>query len=113
MAIEPYVTNMLNSYQKTLLIALKDTLRFKPMGLQASKILISYFNNVKRDVPSAMDFLQKGLQIDPLDAELLQIKKVLMKVQGTRPNPPKTGNSGNTNKKKVNNLITKPALVKK
>lgn len=64
-------------YEKTMNIALTDTLRYKPMGLNAASSLAIYYYNVKRDPAKALEFADKGLRFEPDNANLLRIKEII------------------------------------
>jgi tetratricopeptide (TPR) repeat protein len=63
-------------YTKTLELA-KGEPRFKGMGVQASGYLATYYNNQKKDKAAAIEFLQKGLELDPENASLQNTLKLL------------------------------------
>lgn len=63
-------------YEKTLELAKGDP-RFKSMGVQASGYLATYYNNQKKDKEAAIQYLQKGLELDPTNAALLSTLKQL------------------------------------
>jgi len=63
-------------YIKTLELA-KGEPRFKGMGVQASGYLATYYNNQKKDKAAAIEFLQKGLELDPGNASLQNTLKLL------------------------------------
>jgi len=78
-------------YIKTLELA-KGEPRFKGMGVQASGYLATYYNNQKKDKAAAIEFLQKGLELDPGNASLQNTLKLLQaspaKKADTKPKAP-------------------------
>ena len=119
MSVEPYITNMVNGYQKTLDIVLA-TQRNKSQGITASKFLAGYYNNIKKDKAKAIEYLEKGLTLDPNDASIQELLAILTKPPAKA--PPKTPEKTKTKtkagkpaaavkKKAVSN--SKAALVKK
>ena len=79
MSVQPFFTNMVENYQKTLDIALKDKVRFKSHGMGASKALVAYFANIRNSRDSALLYVNKGLEIDSTDAPLKDAKLKLEK----------------------------------
>ena len=96
MSVEPYITNLLQNYQKTLSIALTDKIRYKSMGTEAALILAGYYNNVRKARDTAESYVDTGLSIDSTHAQLLSIKKYFIdsKQKGTNPRPPAKPASG-------------------
>jgi hypothetical protein len=78
MSEEPFITNMVNGYQKTLDIAIA-TQRNKAQGIVASKFLAGYYNNIKKDKATAIAYLEKGLTLDPNDASIQELIAILSK----------------------------------
>lgn len=76
-------------YQKVLDIANTDTLRYQTQGTAAAISLAIYYVNVKKDVATALDYIEKGLKFDAANTSLNTFKKQLTPSRGT-PNPPKT-----------------------
>jgi len=94
MTQEPYITNLLQNYQKTLDIALTDKIRYKNMGTEAALVLAGYYNNVRKSRDTAEAYVNTGLSIDSTHAQLKGIKEFFNKqpVKGTNQKPPaKTG----------------------
>ena len=65
------------AYQKVLEIALTDKERFKSQGTRAAMLLAIYSFNIKNDKTAALDFTNKGLELDPENANLLNILNTL------------------------------------
>jgi hypothetical protein len=95
------------AYERTLQIAEKDATRFKAMGVQSILPLAGYYNNVKKDKETAVAYLQRGLALDPSNANFQNTLKVLQAPAKASPAPPKqqpaksTGASGATKKPAV------------
>lgn len=87
MLVEPFVTNMVTGYQKTLDLALTNP-RFKSQGIASSKMLAGYYNNMKKDKDSAIVYLQKGLQVDPTNASITELLNILQKPPAKQATPP-------------------------
>ena len=79
MSIEPFATNMVQNYQKTLDIAFKDKIRYRTHGTQSALLLAGYFNNIKSSRDSALMYVVKGLEIDSTNAQLKGIKEIFDK----------------------------------
>jgi tetratricopeptide (TPR) repeat protein len=102
--VEPYVTNMVNGYSKTLNIAATDKVRFKSMGVTSSLALVGYYNNVKSDKANALISAQKGLELDTSNVQLKSIVEFLT-TQKTPVKPPANQKPATPTK----NSGTKPA----
>ncbi len=76
-------------YEKTMLISLTDTARFKSYGIEACGQMAGYYNNVLGDKEKAIFYLRKGLEFDPGNASILQSLLVLEKASIKQ--PPKKG----------------------
>ena len=63
--------------EKTLAIALTDTVRYETQGVFASTTLSLYYTNKKREYEKALEYAIKGLKFDPANATLTKIKDVL------------------------------------
>jgi tetratricopeptide (TPR) repeat protein len=80
-------------------MALKlDSVKFKSQATGAYAALTSYYNDVKKDVKTALSYVDKILAIDPANSFALQVKPILQK-QVNKPSQPapapkKTGSSG-------------------
>jgi len=92
MTQEPYITNLLQNYQKTLDIALTDKIRYKTMGTEAALVLAGYYNNIRKSRDTAEVYVNTGLSIDSSHAQLKGIKEFFNKqpVKGTQKPPTKT-----------------------
>ncbi len=105
LAVEPYVTNMVNGFRRTLEIAANNKDKFKNQAVASSQFLAAIYNNTKKDRDSAIYFLQKGLEFDPTNPALSGFLKELQKPTGK----PTKGNSGGqpTGSTKSNAAVTK------
>jgi tetratricopeptide (TPR) repeat protein len=88
MTVEPYVSAMVQEYQKTLDLAQIDKVKFKNQAIESSKLLAGYYNNIKKNKDSALVYLQKGLEFDPSNASIQELIDYLKKSPGK---PAKTG----------------------
>jgi Flp pilus assembly protein TadD len=77
------------AYERTLQIAEKDATRFKAMGVQSILPLAGYYNNVKKDKETAVAYLQRGLALDPNNANFQNTLKVLQTPAKAAPATPK------------------------
>ena len=82
LSVEPYVTNMVNGFRKTLDIAVTNKDKFKNQAVASSQFLAAIYNNTKKDRDSAIYFLQKGLEFDPANPALTGFLKELQKPAG-------------------------------
>ncbi len=80
-------------YKKVIEIAESDTTKpnAKARLLTAYKFFIGYEYNVKKDQAAALSYVEKGLAIDPSDAQLITFKEVISKNDPRKPAaPPRT-----------------------
>ncbi len=87
LSVEPYLSNMIDGFKKTLEIAGRDNNkeRFKSQGTVASSFLAGIYNNTKKDLDSAIYFVQKGLEIDPSNPSLNGLLQQLQKIKQRPP----------------------------
>jgi tetratricopeptide (TPR) repeat protein len=82
LSVEPYLTNMVNGFRKTLDIAANNKEKFKNQAIASSQFLAAIYNNTKKNRDSAIYFLQKGLEFDPANTTLTDFLKELQKPVG-------------------------------
>ena len=97
------------AYEKTLAIAEKDATRFKAMGVQSILPLAGYYNNVKKDKETAVAYLQRGLALDPNNANFQNTLKVLQTPAKAAPAPPKQQPPKSSG---ASSAVKKPAVKK-
>jgi tetratricopeptide (TPR) repeat protein len=90
MTVEPFITTLLQSNEKTLAIAALDKPRYKSMGTNAALVLTGYWNNIRSSRDSAYAYLLKGLDIDSTHPQLKSIKEIFDKqpAKGSNQKPP-------------------------
>jgi tetratricopeptide (TPR) repeat protein len=66
----------MSSYEKTLEVASRDKVRFKSQGVRAATSLAIYSFNIKNDKTAAIAYADRGLEFDPTNANLLNVKNV-------------------------------------
>jgi tetratricopeptide (TPR) repeat protein len=88
MSVEPFITTLLQSNEKTLTIAATDKPRYKSMGTNAALVLTGYWNNIRSSRDSAYIYLLKGLEIDSTHAQLKSIKEIFDKQPKQTQKPP-------------------------
>jgi tetratricopeptide (TPR) repeat protein len=94
--------------EQLLKVAANDKVRFKNYGVQAAGYLATYYNNIKADKATALTYIEKGLEFDPTNASLLQVKKVLE----SRPQQPSKNSSQPTESKSKTKTKTTTARSK-
>jgi len=94
LSVEPYLSNMISGFKKTLDIASTSKERYKTYGLQSSQFLAGIYNNTKKDRDSAIYFVQKGLEFDPSNPNLNNFLQVLQKKPAGKSAPSKTSGNG-------------------
>jgi tetratricopeptide (TPR) repeat protein len=82
LSVEPYLTNMVNGFKKTLDVAVVNKEKFKPQAVASSQFLAAIYNNTKKSRDSAIYFLQKGLEFDPTNPVLNDFMHELQKSPG-------------------------------
>jgi tetratricopeptide (TPR) repeat protein len=105
MIVEPYATNMVQNYQKSLDISFKDKIRYRTQGTQSALLLAGYFNNIKSSRDSALMYVVKGLEIDSTNAQLKNIKEIFDKqpAKGTQKPAGKTTGKPSASLRKPSN----------
>ena len=98
LALEPYVSNMVNGFKKALTIAGTAKDRYKTYGIQSSQFLAAIYNNTKKDRDSAIYFVQKGLEFDPTNAALTGLLQALQKKPAPTKGSPTKSNSNSGGK---------------
>ena len=83
MSVEPYVSTLLSSFDKTIEIAYTDKDRYKGLGATAALMLTGYWNNIRNSRDSAYIYLNKGLDLDSTHPQLKNIKEVFDKQKST------------------------------
>jgi len=82
-------SNALNNYLK--IVSMTDSIKGKPGEMDRIKgtlrYLIEYYANVRRDKDSAILFTDKGIALDPADADFVSIKEQLSKITNMKPVP--------------------------
>src|SRR6476660_2616719 len=109
LSVEPYLTNMVNGFRKTLDIAVNNKEKFKNQAVASSQFLAAIYNNTKKNRDSAIYFLQRGLEFDPSNTTLADFLKELQKPAGK----PAKGTPGKpTGSTKPNAAATKSVATK-
>jgi tetratricopeptide (TPR) repeat protein len=88
LSVEPYLSNMISGFKRTLDIAANNKVKFKTQAVASSQFLAAIYNNTKKNKDSAIYFLTKGLEFDPENPSLKEFMNQLQKPAGK----PKTGN---------------------
>lgn len=94
LSVEPYLSNMIEGFKKSIDIGLTAKDRYKTQGIPSSQFLAGIYNNTKKDRDSAIYFVQKGLEFDPTNATLSNLLQVLQKKPAPTKSPAKSNNSG-------------------
>ncbi|MES1217884.1 MAG: tetratricopeptide repeat protein [Bacteroidota bacterium] len=95
LSVEPYLSNMVTGFKKSLDIASKDKERLKTQGIQSSQFLAGIYNNTKKNKDSAIYFVQRGLEFDPANPSLTRFLEILQKApKGSKPANGAAGGSG-------------------
>jgi tetratricopeptide (TPR) repeat protein len=91
---------------KTLLdkAATIDSVKYKSQILSSCFFLIQYYNDIKKDKPTAISYCDRILQTDPANADAIRIKDILSRAPAAKPAgpaaKPKTGAAKPTSKAK-------------
>jgi tetratricopeptide (TPR) repeat protein len=105
LSVEPYLSNMISGFKRTLEIAANNKVKFKTQAVASSQFLAAIYNNTKKNKDSAVYFLTKGLEFDPENPSLKDFLNQLQKPAG-KPTKP----TGNTPGKSAGS--TKPSAIK-
>ena len=70
-----------------------DSVRYKSQAIAAYFFLVQYYNDIAKDKPTAISYLDKVLEVDPANADAMRFKDILSKParQAAPPPKPKTG----------------------
>lgn len=81
----------LDNYMKIVMMmdAIKDKPGEKDRIKSSLKYLIEYYANIRRDKDSALLYTEKGIVLDPADAEFISIKEQISKMTIKPPPPPR------------------------
>lgn len=82
----------IDAYKKLLEVAHKDTARFQSYGVEAAGYLAGYYNNIKSDRETAIEYLKQGLEFDPNNQSLQNALNILQK--SSKPSAPAAKSSG-------------------
>jgi tetratricopeptide (TPR) repeat protein len=94
LSVEPYLSNMVTGFKKSIDIGLTAKDRYKIQGVPSSQFLAQIYNNTKKDRDSAIYFVQKGLEFDPTNASLSNLLQVLQKKPAPAKSPAKSNSGG-------------------
>lgn len=73
-----------------------DSVKFKAQIISSYFFLVQYYNDIKNDRPTAIEFVNKVLETDPANADAIRIKGILEKANqkpATQPARPRTTSS--------------------
>jgi hypothetical protein len=107
LSVEPYLSNMVNGFRKTLDIAANNKDKFKNQAIASSQFLAAIYNNTKKNRDSAIYFLQKGLEFDPTNTTLTDFLKELQKPAGKPKSAPGKPTGSTKPNAAVKSLATK------
>jgi predicted Zn-dependent protease len=107
LSVEPYLSNMVTGFRKSLDIGSTNKERFKTQGIQSSQFLAGIYNNTKKDRDSAIYFVQRGLEFDPANATLSNLLQLLQKKPAAA--PAKSSNKSNSGGSKPSAAIKQEA----
>jgi tetratricopeptide (TPR) repeat protein len=106
---EPYVSNIVGGFKKTLELGITDKEKYKSQAIRASQFLAAIYNNTKKDKDSAIYFIDRGLEFDASNAALLGLKQ---KLQAAPTKPPTRTNSNTPGNKPTGATKTKSEAIK-
>ncbi|MCW3118811.1 MAG: hypothetical protein JWM28_2893 [Chitinophagaceae bacterium] len=93
LSVEPYLSNMIQGFKKSLDIASTAKDRYKTQGVQSSQFLAGIYNNTKKNRDSAIYFVQKGLEFDAANPSLTRFLEILQKAPKSNSRPANGGGS--------------------
>lgn len=77
-----------------------DSGKFKSQAIAANFYLVQYYNDIKKDKETAVDYLDKVLEIDPANADAIRIKELLTRKQPAAKPRSSTNSKASTASKK-------------
>ena len=72
-------------FEKAISVGIVDSVKYKPQLIGSYKYFVAYYANIKKDIPKAIEYIDKVLALDPQDAEAANNKKFLEAPAATRP----------------------------
>jgi len=93
LSVEPYLSNMVAGFKKTLDVAGTNKTLFKSQAIRSSLYLAGIYNNTKKDKDSAIYFVNKGLEFDAANPNLQGIKTALEKKSPPTKSPSKSNSN--------------------
>ena len=84
-------------FEKAISVGIVDSVKYKPQLIGSYKYFVAYYANIKKDIPKAIEYIDKVLALDPQDTEATNNKKFLQAPAATKP---------------TKSAATKPAAVK-
>ena len=72
-------------FEKTIQLAMVDTVKYKPQLMTAYKYFVAYFANIKKDKDMALSYVEKALALDPNDAEAKMYKEAITAKPTSKP----------------------------
>ena len=86
-AIDTVMTQALanTDFEKAITVGLADSLKYKPQLIGSYKYFVAYYANIKKDIPKAIEYIDKVLSLDPQDSEATNNKKFLQAPAATKP----------------------------
>ena len=73
------------AFEKTIQLAMVDTVKYKPQLMTAYKYFVAYFANIKKDKDMALSYVEKALALDPNDAEAKMYKEAITAKPTSKP----------------------------
>jgi len=71
-----------------------DSVKYKAQIIQSYSYLATYYNNIKKDKPTAINYLEKILEVDPTNADAPKFIEILKRVPKQPAAKPKAGSTG-------------------
>ncbi len=72
-------------FEKAISVGIVDSLKYKPQLIGSYKYFVAYYANIKKDIPKALEYIDKILFLDPEDSEAINNKKFLEAPAATKP----------------------------
>ena len=94
LAVEPYkkLAEMARAMDSTAKAANSpDSIKYKSQVVSSYFFLAGYYNDIKKDKPAAIDYMQKVLEVDPTNTSAQKILAVLTKPPARQPARPASG----------------------
>ncbi len=83
--VDTTMVSVIPHYERTLEISALDKLRYKNYGIESSKFLAGYYNNVLNESGIAIEYLQRALVFDTANNTVKELLEILQRASAPKP----------------------------